>query len=251
MTTDVRSMLERDLSRVGPARFDLNDLELLRHHRRRREALVSLVVAVALVAGGIVGVLRAVPPEPRVPVNQPAKGGWPSVDLRQVVLGESATPLQARFQARDRGEEALQAGLPADGLPADDANARMTTGFVQAERTVFERVGEPPLHDAALETWAAEYDSPDTARAALGVFLEGTVLVNYMDWGGLIEPRPVALDGADEGSLFIDRAIPRDVVYLWRHENLLLRVTTQGNFPPSDVRRIAEAMDARATAASR
>ena len=250
MTTDVRAMLERDLSRVGPAQFDLNNLELLRHHRRRREALVSLVVAVALVAGGIVGVLRALPPEPRVPVNQPAKWGWPSVDLRQVVLDESATPLQARFQARDRGEGALEAGLPVDGLPADDANALMTTGFVQAERTVFERVGEPSLHDAALETWAAEYDSPDTARAALGVFLEETVLVNYMD-RGLIEPRPVALDGADEGSLYIDRAIPRDVVYLWRHENLLLRVTTEGNFPPSDVRRIAEAMDARATAARR
>lgn len=248
MTTDVRAMLERDLSGVGPARFDLSDLELLRRHRRRREALISLAVALALLAGGVIGMLRTLSPEPRVPADRTARP--PSVDLRQVVLGEAATPLRARFQARDRGEEALQVGLPVDGLPADDANVLMTTGFVQAERTVFERVGEPSLHDAALETWAAEYDSPDTARAALGVFLEETVLVNYMDWG-LIEPRPVALDGADEGSLYIDRAIPPDVVYLWRHENLLLRVTTQGNFPPSDVRRIAEAMDARATAARR
>ena len=200
MTTDVRAMLERDLSRVGPARFDLSDLELLRRHRRRREALISLAVAVALVAGGVVGMLRTVSPEPRVPAT--GRRDPPSVDLRQVVLGEAATPLRARFQARDRGEEALEVGLPVDGLPADDANALMTTGFVQAERTMFERVGEPSLHDAALETWAAEYDSPDTARAALGVFLEETVLVNYMDWGGLIEPRPVALDGADEGSLY-------------------------------------------------
>ena len=246
MTTDVRAMLERDLSRVGPAQFDLNDLELLRHHRRRREALVSLVVAVALVAGGIVGVLRALPPEPRVPVNQPVKGGWPPVDLRQVVLDESATPLQARFQARDRGEGALEAGLPPERLPTDEANARMTTGFVQAERTVFERVGEPPLHEASLETWAAEYDSPGTARVAMGVFLDSV----HFD-RGLIEPRPVALHGADEGSLYVDRAIPRNVIYLWRHENLLLCVTTEGNFPPSDVRRIAVAMDARAIAASR
>ena len=184
------------------------------------------MVAVALVAGGIVGVLRALPPEPRVPVNQPAKWGWPSVDLRQVVLDESATPLQARFQARDRGEGALEAGLPPEGLPADDTNARMTTGFVQAERTVFERVGEPPLHDASLETWLPSTTPRERRGSRWGSSSTACTTTR-------IDPTEAGrAAGRRRGQPLRRPSDPRNVIYLWRHENLLLCVTTEGNFRP-------------------
>jgi DNA-directed RNA polymerase specialized sigma24 family protein len=220
------------------ARFGVDDIGRLHRRRRRRETTLSLAVALVVVAVGIVGSLRSRPPEPRVPLVQGTRSAV--VDLRRIVLGEHATPLRAGFEGRDAGAAALWAGLP-----AGDANAWVTAGFVRAARTSFERLGEPPLHDASVETWVAEYDSPGAARVALGVFLDSARFDE-----GLVEPRPVALRAADEGNRYVDRAIPRNVVYLWRHGRLLLRVRSEGNFPPSDVHGIAVTMDARAAAAT-
>ena len=72
----------------------------------------------------------------------------------------------------------------------------------------------------------------------------------HFDWG-LVDSLPAGLPGADEGLRFVDRSIPRSVVYLWRREHLLLRIFAGGNLPPSRVRPLAVAMDGRAVAATR
>jgi hypothetical protein len=230
----------REPDERGPGSIDVDDLERARRERRRRERFVSLLIAVAM-AVGVVSSLRTLPEDPRAPVDRRSRGA--TVDLRGVLLDGSLEPVRARFRGRERGLAALMAGFP-----LDDAAGRIAAagGYVQAERTVFERVGEPPLLDVSLETWVSEYDSPAAALVALRTFFATL----HFDQG-LVDPRPIVLDGADEGNVYVDRSIPRSVTYLWRHENLLLRVATTGNVPPSDVRPIAVAMDARVRAATR
>jgi DNA-directed RNA polymerase specialized sigma24 family protein len=228
----LRSLIERELTAIGPTAIDMADLERIRRRRRRRESVASAVVAVALLAVAV----GAAPPTPRsarvpvVAVHQPAP-----VDLQPILVPRSATPLGTRFASSEHDISALLGDVPAaTGLARRAAGVRF--------------LGPPasPLTRTSVEALAVEYDSPVAARAAM---IAQTASLHFDR--GLVRSLPAGLPRADEGMRFVDRSIPRSVVYLWRHEHVLLRVVAGGNLPPGDVRPLALAMDRRAVAAIR
>jgi len=231
----VRTELERELATVVPATLDVLSIEQVRRHRRRREAVASLAFALALVAGVVAS---ARPSSEDGPVPADAVRGSAPVELEQILMPTSATPLGTHFRSTEHGVATLLGDLPAaSGLARRASSVR------------FLEPAEPaasPLREASLEAWAVEYDSPVAAQAAMSVLAVSL----HFDWG-LVDSLPAGLPGADEGLRFVDRSIPRSVVYLWRREHLLLRIVAGGNLPPSRVRPLAVAMDGRAVAATR
>ncbi|HEY7763044.1 MAG TPA: hypothetical protein VIC52_08525 [Actinomycetota bacterium] len=228
----VRPVLERELAAAGPARLDVSALERVRRHRRRRETIASLGVALALVA--VVATATRSPSESaRVPVAAIHRSA--SVDLERILLPGSATPLGTRFLSRQHGVSAVLADVPA------------ATGLAR-RGSIMRFIGPaaPPLRRTSLETWAVEFDSPVAAQTAMSAL----ALSLHFDWG-LVDSLPAGLPRADQGVRFVDRSIPRNVVYLWRHEHVLLRLVAGGSLRPSDVRPVALAMDDRAVAAIR
>jgi hypothetical protein len=197
-------------------------------------ALVA-VLAVAAVA-------RLLPQQARVPLDDTAPPI--SVDLRRIVLDAAATPLGTKPLGLTLGTPALFRTFNIRPLNTSDVEGRAAAwvGLVQAAVTEFERTNEGPGGDDLLASWAAEYTSPRMAHDAMQVFMD----TFHYDWG-LIDPRPVRLRHADEGAYYVDRSIPRTVVYVWRQGSLLLHTVTSGSFPPSEIRSIAEAMDSRAS----
>ena len=229
---DLRAVLERALATVGPAALDTHGIEQVRRRRRRRETVASLGIALAL-AAGVVAAAR--PPSEAARVSVVAVHRSELVDLRQILLPGSATPLGTRFLSRGNGVATLLGDVPAaTGLARRASSVR----FVEPQA--------PPLREASLEAWAVEYDSPVAAQAAMSVL----ALSLHFD-RGMVDSRPAVLPGADGALRFVDRSIPRSVAYLWRHERLLLRLVAGGNLPPRDVRPIALAMEVRAVAATR
>ena len=228
----VRGALRRELATIAPATLDRDSVELVRRHRRRRETAASLAFALALVAGVVAS---ARPPSEDAPVPADAVRGSAPVELGQILMPRSATPLGTHFRSTEHGVATLLGDVPA------------ATGLARRASSVrFLELASSPLREASLEAWAVEYDSPVAARAAMSVLAVSL----HFDWG-LVDSLPAGLPGADEGMRFVDRSIPRGVVYLWRREHLLLRIVVGGNLPPSDVRPLALAMDERAVAATR
>ncbi|HET9312160.1 MAG TPA: hypothetical protein VFP41_13165 [Actinomycetota bacterium] len=227
----VRTELERELAAVVPATLDVRSIEQVRQHRRRREAVASLALAIALVGG--VAAARSPSEDARVPVDAVHRSA--PVPLQRILVPRSATPLGTHFRSTVHGVATLLGDVPA------------ATGLARRASSVrFLEPAASPLREAFLEAWAVEYDSPIAAQAAMSVL----ALSLHFDWG-LVDSLPAGLPGADDGLRFVDRSIPRSVVYLWRREQLVLRLVAGGNLPPSDVRPLALAMDGRAVGAIR
>ena len=110
--------------------------------------------------------------------------------------------------------------------------------------------------DGAYMSWAALYDSPAAAAAALPYFQDE--MASPLAWE-LGPGTPVDL--GDGGHLYSGMTtsfvgppgsgdpIPANI-YLWRDGNLLLGIGGWFDFDPDEVRALAEAMDARAAAAA-
>jgi DNA-directed RNA polymerase specialized sigma24 family protein len=228
----LRPLIERELAAIGPAALDMADLKRVRRRRRRRESVASAVAAIALLAVAI----AAAPPTPRsarvpvVAVHRPAP-----VNLQPILVPRSATPLGTRFASSEHDLTALLGDVPAaTGLARRAAGVRF--------------LGPPasPLTRTSVEALAVEYDSSVAAQSAM---IAQAVSLHFDR--GMVRSLPAGLPGADDGMRFVDRSIPRSVVYLWRHEHVLLRLDAGGNLPPGDVRPLALAMDRRAVAAIR
>jgi hypothetical protein len=239
MTTDFKGLLERDLVRIGPAPFTIGDVEALGAARRRRSRLVSISVMALLTVLAVTAVARLLPQQARAPLDDTPPPV--SIDLTRVVVDESATPLRTEPVGLTVGLEALLRPLDTEDV---QGRAVATIGYVQAVVTEFERKDPGPGEDDLFASWAAEYDGPRTAHDAMQVFMD----TFHYDWG-FIDPRPVRLRHADEGVYYVDRSIPRTVIFIWRQGSVLLHTLSSGDFPPADVRRIAEAIDARASMA--
>ncbi len=228
----LRPLIERKLAAIDPLALDMHDLDRIRRRRRRRESVASAVVAIALLAVAV----SAAPPTPRsarvpvVAVHRPAP-----VNLQPILVPRSATPLGTRFASSEHDLTALLGDVPAaTGLARRAAGVRF--------------LGPPasPLTRTSVEALAVEYDSSVAAQSAM---IAQAVSLHFDR--GMVRSLPAGLPGADDGMRFVDRSIPRSVVYLWRHEHVLLRLVAGGNLPPGDVRPLALAMDRRAVAAIR
>jgi hypothetical protein len=228
----LRPLIERELAAIGPTALDMADLERARRRRRQRESIASAFVAVALlaVAAGTAPPTSRSARVPVVAVHRPTP-----VDLQPILVPRSANPLGTRFVSSEHDIAALLGDVPAaTGLARRAAEVRF--------------LGPPasPLTRTSVEAMAVEYDSPVAAQSAM---IAQAVSLHFDR--GMVRSLPAGLPRADEGMRFVDRSIPRSVVYLWRHEHLLLRLVAGGNLPPGDVRPLALAMDRRAVAAIR
>ncbi len=155
--TDYRSVLERDLRRVGPPAFTLDDVARRRDRRQRNRRIGTAVLALAVAAAAIGGVVRAfrVGETPR-PANLPSTAdAW------------SRVPLEPATNAHQVWVNAITPGGPglvAAGF-ADDQAAVWTSSDGRTWSRVPSELGGGQIRDVTaggpgFVAVGAEYSSP-------------------------------------------------------------------------------------------
>ena len=161
-------------------------------------------------------------------------------DLRSIVVAPDAPPAGMGHDATAEGAEVLSRVIMSTQV-TELLPVLAQPGFVAGRYTEFS--GE----SGALLSWAARFDSPESASGAYAMYLvefasEQAYGLSASSKAGLGD------EGAcDEGDVVIDRATGatlREAICLWRVDDLVM--AAGGPMPAPELRTIAEAMNARA-----
>jgi hypothetical protein len=199
------------------------------NHPARRRAMSAIVGLTVLV----VGCAQAASSDPEASRIAAVSA------LRSIVLAPDAPPAGMHHDATAEGAEVLTRTVMSEQV-ADLVPTLAQPGFVAGRYTEFS--GDA----GALLSWAAMFDSVESAKGAYALYL---VEFASDDAYGFSPTQKAGLgdEGAcDEGDVVLDRATGatlRESICLWRADDLVL--AAGGPIAAADLRLIAEAMDAR------
>ncbi|HEX6261757.1 MAG TPA: hypothetical protein VF097_02795 [Actinomycetota bacterium] len=246
------ALVEREMARIAPPSFSLEDLSRLRARRQRRQRVAARAVAllVAAVAVGLgIALTRVLSPGEGQPAGpRPQTRVFAPADLETVLLGPDETPAGAPHRRTATGRSAIEAPLKnASKLSIPDLMGP-GTGFVGARTVEFLRDFQGVPDSLFFASVGVVYDDAESAGRALLLLVE-----DFQGRAADASREPVASLGMQafvvRGTSMIKPPSSTDVVYIWRIENLVLLAAggdSVGRGAPEEARLVAHEMHARA-----
>ena len=254
---DVRAFLVR-LADEAPMPL-VDPRRVVRRARRRVFAtFVGGTLAVALVVLGSAAALDAIRvwnrsvPADDLPSPAPTEatvrvvGRFGEGDLRDLVLRAGEKPAGAGLRYAESGFASARTVGSSIYVPADELEA---AGFVQSFYTLFTNkrwwdASAAPEDRLDLLSWAMLFEDAEAAHDGFQVFAEGpTVAVEVSRWRS--QPVDGLGDEATTSTGLLD-GLPT-TAYVWRVDNAVLFIASQGALPLDVMRDLAGIMDARAS----